>query len=138
MFTAAQLAARQAVCSISISSTLSRWILHRMGEEYQWFEETEDRLEDVFVLTFRDQKEIVATTWCDGEFSKVTITNGSRVRSPIQCGTYIPLHLFIRAVEVRAEEKRREGDNLVEREANSGGLKIIVERNEAQAEVNTS
>ena len=102
------------------------------------FEETEDKLEDFFIITFRDQKEIVATTWCEGEFAEVIITNVSRVPSPIQCGTYSPFHLFIRAVEMRAEETNGDGDSLIDREANSRGLKIAVETNEAQAEVNAS
>jgi len=91
-----------------------------------------------FIIPLRDKEEITVTSWCDGEFDEVAIANRSRVCSQIQCTLYSPFHIFIRAVEMRGEETSGDGDSLIEGEANSGGLKITVEKNEAQAQVNAS
>ena len=92
----------------------------------------------MFVITFAHHNEISATTWCDGEFTDITIKNGSRLRNPLQCGTFSPFHLFFRAVDVRAEEPRKEGKGLLVREMNSGRLVVTVERSEVQNELNDS
>jgi len=94
------------------------------------FEKSDSKMEDVFTITFDHHDAISATTWCDGEFTDITIKNGSRLRNPLQCGTYSPFHLFFRAVDVRAEKPRRAGKGLLVREMNSGGLVVTVEENE--------
>ena len=59
------------------------------------FEQSENKMEDVFTIYFDHHDSISATTWCDGEFKEITIKNGSRLRNPLQCGTYSPYHLFL-------------------------------------------
>jgi len=100
------------------------------------FEKSDNKMEDVFTITFAHHNAISATTWCDGEFTDITIKNGSRFRNPLQCGTFSPFHLFYRAADVRAEKPRREGKGLLMREMNSGGLVVTVEDNEVQKELN--
>ena len=60
------------------------------------------------------------------------------MRNPLQCGTYSPFHLFFRAVDVRAEEQKRSGKGLLNREMNSGGLVVTVENHEVEKELNTT
>ena len=43
------------------------------------FEQSENRMEDVFKVYFENHDCISAMTWCDGEFKQITIKNGSRL-----------------------------------------------------------
>ena len=91
------------------------------------FEKSDNKMEDVFTITFNHHDAISANTWCDGEFTDITIKNGTRLRNPLQCGTYNHFHLFFRAVDVRAEKPRRSGKGLLVWEMNSAGLVVTVE-----------
>ena len=45
------------------------------------FERSRDKMEDIFTIFFQNHDSISATTWCDGQWSEITITNGSRLRN---------------------------------------------------------
>ena len=102
------------------------------------FEQRENKMEDVFTIYFDNHDSISATTWCNSEFKENTIKNGSRLQNPLQCGTYSPYDLFFRGVDVRADQEKRSGKGLLNREINSGGLVVTVENHEVEREVNST
>ena len=69
------------------------------------FERSRNHMEDIFTIFLQNQDSISATTWCDGQWSQITITNGSRLLNPLQCGIYSPYNLFFRRVDVRADNE---------------------------------
>ena len=94
-------------------------------------------MEDIFTIYFQNHDSISATSWCDGEWSQITITNGSRLLNPLQCGIYSPYNLFFRGIDVRADREKRTG-KMLERIVNAGGLVVTVEPNEVERMVNAS
>ena len=102
------------------------------------FESSRNKMEDIFTLILEKQENIVATTYCDGEWKyQVTIANGSRLRNPLQCGIYSPYNLFFRGIDVRADNEKRDG-KMLERKINSKGLEVTVESNDVETEVNAT
>ena len=102
------------------------------------FEPSRNKMEDIFTVVLQKQKSIEATTYCDGQWKyQVTISNGSRLRNPLQCGIYSPYNLFFRGIDVRADNEERDG-KMLERKINSAGLEVTVESNDVVREVNAT
>jgi hypothetical protein len=93
-------------------------------------------MEDVFTIFFENKLTIQGQTWCDGEFADIILTNASRVSNPLQCGTYIPSHIFFRGVDVRMDGEIRTPKGLLDREVNEGGLVVTIVPHEVEEKVN--
>jgi hypothetical protein len=93
-------------------------------------------MEDVFTIFFENKLTIEGQTWCDGEFADIILTNASRVSNPLQCGIYIPSHIFFRGVDVRMDGEIRTPKGLLDREVNEGGLVVTMVPHEVEEKVN--
>ena len=101
------------------------------------FEPSRNKMEDIFTVFLQKQESIEATTWCDGQWNQVTISNGSRLLNPLQCGIYSPYNLFFRGVDVRADNEERTG-KMLDQKINSAGLEVTIESKDVEKEVNAT
>ena len=101
------------------------------------FEPSRNKMEDIFTVFLQKQESIEATTYCDGQWNQVTISNGSRLRNPLQCGIYSPYNLFFRGIDVRADNEERNG-KMLEQKINSAGLEVTIESKDVEREINAT
>ena len=101
------------------------------------FEPRRNKMEDIFTIFLQNQESIEGTTWCDGQWSQITIANGSRLLNPLQSGIYSPYNLFFRGVDVRVDNEKRTG-KMLDQKINSAGLEVTIEPNEVEEVVNAT
>ena len=100
------------------------------------FEQSDNKMEDVFTIFLDKELSIEGQTWCDGEFADIILTNASRVSNPLQCGIFIPNHIFFRGVEVRMDGEVRKPKGILEQLVNEGGLVVTIDPHEVEEKVN--